>query len=303
MKRAKKNVLEAPEGYTFGVSEEDSGELKIKLIPTVVTEYSGNYTHPPIPEGWEHVEGEWNNGFVIQDSKGNQFVWIPVGFLDANGTLDGTNFSEKFGRRNYQDDEFSDDEFNEEMGEELHKQWESVQKYGGFYISRYNISRSETGEAKSVKEVMPWTNINWFDAMEAAKTFGDGVFVTSHLPFGAEYDSVLEWFIKSQARTTDEIASDSTKWGNFRNTRNAQHKVVKTGTCEEWSTNNIFDLAGNIDEWTQEKNESSDRVFRGGSYFNSGSNYPVAFRLCSNPGIYYDCTGFRATLFLRSTDH
>ena len=299
MKRSKKIVLEAPEGYTFGVSEEDSGELKIKLIPTVATEYSGNYTNPPIPEGWEHVEGEWNNGFVIQDSKGNQFVWIPVGFLDANGTLDGTNFFEKFGRRNYQDDEFSDDEFNEEMGEELHKQWESVQKYGGFYISRYNISRGKTGEAKSVKGAMPWTSINWFDAIEAAKTFGDGVSVKSHLPYGAEYDSVLEWFIKSKARTTEKIAIDSTEWGNFcRNIRNAQRKVAKTGKHEEWSTNNICDLAGNVDEWTQEQYESSNRVVRGGNYDVFGDDYPVSYRCYHYPNNYYYDTGFRATLFL-----
>ena len=82
------------------MSKKESGERIIELIPTVATEYSGNYTDPPIPEGWKHVVGEWNNGFVILDSKGNNFVWVPVGFLDANGTLDGTNFSEKFGRRN-----------------------------------------------------------------------------------------------------------------------------------------------------------------------------------------------------------
>ena len=85
-------VLDVPDGYTL---------------------YFGNYTNPPIPEGWEHVEGKWDTGLVIEDFKGNQFVWVPVGFLDANGTLDGTNFTEKFGRRNYQDDKFSDDEFNE----------------------------------------------------------------------------------------------------------------------------------------------------------------------------------------------
>lgn len=298
MKRSKRIVLEAPDGYTFGVSEEDSGELKIKLIPTVATVYSGNYTDPPIPEGWEYVEGDWNNGFTIQDSKGNQFVWVPVDFLDPNGTLDGSSCSEKFGRRNYQDDEFSDDGFNEELEGELRKQWQSVQKYGGFYISRYNISRSKTGEAKSVKGAMPWTNINWFDAMEAAKTFGDGVSVKSHLPYGAEYDSVLEWFIKSKARTTDEIASDSTQWGNFWNTKDSPRKVVKTGRCKEWSTNGIYDLAGNVDEWTQEKNKSSYRVFRGGNYCNNGNYCPVACRNYDNPFFNCDYTGFRATLFL-----
>jgi len=298
MKRYEKFVLEAEKGITFEVSEGTSeGELIIRAL-NIATANVYSTINPPIPEGWEHVEGEWNNGFVIQDSKGNQFVWVPVGFLDPNGTLDGSSCSEKFGRRNYRDDEFSDDEFNEELEEELHKQWESVQKYGGFYISRYNISQSKTGEAKSVKGAMPWTNINWFDAMEAAKTFGDGVSVKSHLPYGAEYDSVLEWFIKSKARTTDEIASDSTQWGNFWNTKDSPRKVVKTGRCKEWSTNGIYDLAGNVDEWTQEKNESSYRVIRGGFYNFNGYYYPVAYRYFNYPFNYYFYTGFRATLFL-----
>ena len=300
----KKIVLEAPEGYNFDVSSSEGGCLRITLIPTTTTEYSGNYTQPPIPEGWEHVEGEWNNGFVIQDSKGNQFVWVPVGFLDANGTLDGTNFSEKFGRRNYQDVEFSDGEYNEELEEELRKQWESVKKYGGFYISRYNISRSKTGKAKSVKGVMPWTNINWFDAMEAAKTFGDGASVKSHLPYGAEYDSVLEWFIKSQARTTEEIAIDSTEWGNFWNNKNAPREIVKTGTREEWSTNHICDLAGNVDEWTQEQKKNSCRVLRSANFNNNGDGYPVAYRWSDGPFDNYYYASFRATLFLaQHTDH
>ena len=296
MERTKKIVLEAPKGYHFVVSQEDCSGLKIRLIPTVATEYSGNYTDPPIPEGWEYVEGDWNNGFTIQDSKGNQFVWVPVGFLDPNGTLDGSSCSEKFGRRNYQDDEFSINQFHEELEEELQ---ESVQKYGGFYISRYNISRSKTGEAKSVKGAMPWTNINWFDAMEVAKTFGDGVYVTSHLPFGAEYDSVLEWFIKSGKRSKEEIANDSTQWGNFRNTRNAPWQIVKTGTREEWFTNNICDLAGNVAEWTQERNNSSFRIPRGGRFSNYGEGYPVAYRGCILPLKNNVSTGFRATLYIK----
>ena len=139
MKRYKTVILVAPEGNDFVVSQKDSGELRIKLIPTIDTEYPGDYTNPPIPEGWEHVEGEWNNGFVIQDSKGNQFVWVPVGMLDSNGIIVKGNrfelgplnnlntnepiyvndFSEKFGRRNYNDEEFSDNEFHEELEGEL----------------------------------------------------------------------------------------------------------------------------------------------------------------------------------------
>lgn len=261
---------------------------------------AGDYTNPPIPKGWEHVEGMWNNGLVIQDSKGNQFVWVPVGFLDPNGTLDGIHFSEKFGRRNYQNDYFSNDEFNEKLDDELREQCASVKMYGGFYISRYIISRNEkTGKAQSVQGEMPWTNIDYPDAMEAAKAFGDGVSVTSHLPFGSEFDSTLEWFIKSGARSQEDIAVDSTSWGNFWNTPNFHRGVVKTGSREEWCTNNICDVAGNVWKWTQEQNGSSDRVIRGGSCINIGNCYPAAYRHHNFPYHYYYYTGFRAVLYLK----
>ncbi|MCI8384735.1 MAG: hypothetical protein HFJ33_07815 [Clostridia bacterium] len=108
---------------------------------------SAHFFYLQIPEGYNHICGEWNNGFVIERcSDGSQFVWIPVGSLDSNGKLDGEKFSEKFGRRNYMNNEFSDDGFNEALNGELLEQLESVKKYGKFYISRYNISESSAGK-------------------------------------------------------------------------------------------------------------------------------------------------------------
>ena len=298
MGRYEKIVLEAEKGITFEVSEGTSGELIIRALNIATANvYSTNYVNPPIPEGYKHVCGEWNNGFVIERcSDGSQFVWIPVGSLDSNGTLDGKDFSEKFGRRNYMDDEFSDDEFNEALNDEL---LESVKRYGGFYISRYNISKSSEGKPQSVKGVMPWVNINFDDAKKVASTIEDNEVVKSHLTFGAEYDSVLEWFIKTEVKTLAEIAEDSTEWGNHWNTENSPRKVVETGSREEWCANNIYDFAGNVDEWTQEKNESSYRVIRGGNCSDSGDNFPVAYRGYDYPVGNYSDTGFRATLYIK----
>lgn len=157
MERVKKIVLEAENGITFKISEGTSGAITIKAMKnSTVNVYSTNYVNPPIPEGYKYVCGEWNNGFVIERFDGSQFVWIPVGSLNSNGTHDGEHFSEKFGRRNYRNDEFSDDEFNEPLNGELLKQLESVKKYGGFYISRYNISESSKGKPQSVKGAEPW---------------------------------------------------------------------------------------------------------------------------------------------------
>ena len=301
MKRYEKFVLEAEKGITFEVSEGTSGELIIRALNIATANvYSTNYVNPPIPEGYKHVCGEWNNGFVIERcSDGSQFVWIPVGSLDSNGTLDGEHFSEKFGRRNYMNDEFSADEFNEALNDELLEQLESVKKYGGFYISRYNISKSSEGKPQSVKGVMPWVNIYFDDAKKVASTIEDNEAVKSHLTFGAEYDSVLEWFIKTEVKTLAEIAEDSTEWGNHWNTENSPKKVVETGSREEWCANNIYDFAGNVDEWTQEQNESSYRVIRGGICYYDGDHYPVAYRGYHGPSNYWYCTGFRATLYIK----
>ena len=301
MKRYEKFVLEAEKGITFEVSEGTSEELIIRALNIATSDdCSENYADPPIPEGYKHICGEWNDGFVIERcSDGSQFVWIPVGSLDSNGTLDGEHFSEKFGRRNYMNDKFSDDEFNEALNDELLEQLESVKKYGGFYISRYNISKSSEGKPQLVKGIMPWVNINFDDAKKIASTIEDNEAVKSHLTFRAEYDSVLEWFIKTEVKTLAEIAEDSTEWGNHWNTENSPKKVVETGSREEWCANNIYDFAGNVDEWTQEQNESSRRVIRGGNCNFSGNNYPVACRYFGNHVIIYSFTGFRATLYIK----
>ena len=301
MKRYEKFVLEAEKGITFEVSEGTSGELIIRALNIATANvYSENYANPPIPEGYKYVCGDWKNGFVIErDSDGSQFVWIPVWSLDSNGTLDGVSFAEKFGRRNYRNNEFSEGEFHETLTGELAMQLESVKKYGGFYISRYNISKSSEGKPQSVKGVMPWVNINFDDAKKVASTIEDNEAVKSHLTFGAEYDSVLEWFIKTEVKTLTEIVEDSTEWGNHWNTENSPKKVVETGSREEWCANNIYDFAGNVDEWTQEQNESSRRVIRGGNCNFSGNNYPIACRYFGNHVIIYSFTGFRATLYIK----
>ena len=311
MERCEKIVLEAEKGITFNVSKRTSGELIIRALnsttanacsPNISTanEYSANYANPPIPKGYKHICGEWNNGFVIERcSDGSQFVWIPVGSLEPNGTIDGKNFSEKFGRRNYMNNKFSDDEFNEALNDKLLKQLKSVKKYGGFYISRYNISKSSEGRPQSVEGFMPWVSIDFYYAKKIASTIENIEAVKSHLTFGAEYDSVLEWFIKTKVKTLAEIARDSTKWGNYVNTENFPGKVVETGSREEWCANNIYDLAGNVMEWTQEQFGCGDRVVRGGNGEIPGWLYTAAYRGYEYPYRFGYKIGFRAALWIK----
>lgn len=228
----------------------------------------------------------------------DQFVWTPAGLLTANGTLDGIHFNEKFGRMNYRNDEFSEHVFREPLVGELLSQKESVDKYDGYYSSRYNISKDEeTGKPRSIKGADAWTNIDFPTVKEVASTMVQSKTVTSHLMYGAEYDTREKWVIESGTVTTKEIVEDSKELGNYYDNKNYPNKIVKTG--EDGCINNIYGFAGNLEEWTQEQAYSSDRVLRSGIYCNHGSSYPVAYRKSCYPNCFGNDISYRTTLCIK----
>lgn len=273
--------------------------------------YFKNFTNPPIPKSYHYVKGLWYNGFVIErDFDGSQFVWVPVGWLLRNGTLDSSgkgtiSFSEKFGRRiTYYTSEPNLNFFKEELTEEFKLQIKSVKKYGGFYISRFLISgevlsNSQEELIQSIKGAWPLRDLNFYTCYMYAQNMEKGPYVKSHLPFGAEYDSILEWFVKSKALTLNEITVDSTNLGNFSNTECSIQRVVKNGSFEESCINNIYDFGGNISEWTQEQYGNLYRVIRGGSCIDSGNIKHIAYHTPESPLASHFTTGFRASLYIK----
>ncbi len=51
-----------------------------------------------------------------------------------------------------------------------------------------------------------------------------------------------------------------------------------TGYSEYWKANNIYDLAGNCWEWTQEAYDTDSRASRGGVYYKDSSSCPASGR-------------------------
>ena len=320
--RYEKFVLEAEKGIKFDVSDGENGELIIRalMVDKPVTsevvkkearilqpEDSGlNYQNPPIPDGYRYVCGEWSHGFVIERiADGSQFVWVPVGFLPANGTIDGKTFDKQFGRRNYLDDKFelADDDdlvgYHEPETFDLSIQIRSVKKYGGFYISRYYISRNKkTGKPQSIKDEWPLNRINYDKASSIANSFERSSSVKSHILFGAEYDSVLEWFIASNVKTLQEIV------GVTKIEERHVDDYLQEGNREKHSINNIYDF-DLFRVWTKERRYEcmGPRLFkvaRGGFL----SNAPIAKRneyFANDPEAdsgYYNVFAFRVALWI-----
>lgn len=282
------NQAVVPPGWTVSGSEEEDKIIKGLILYR-------------IPEG--KVKGiNWNKKRKVERlrRKYDQLVWVPVNLLLPNGTLDGVNYCEKFGRRNYMKDKYIEDELSGELSEEVKSQIASVKtKYGGFYFSRYIISENRiNGKPRSVKGKKPWTKITDKEACKVIKGFERTKKIKSHIMYNIEYDSTLEWFVETKTRTISEIAKDSTNWGNYIESDDSPEKITNTGSNEKWCTNNVYDFAGNVKEWTQQEKENSSRTLRGGSIFDIMQSKPVIYCEYLWPLGNNIENGFRAVLYI-----
>ena len=75
--------------------------------------------------------------------------------------------------------------------------------------------------------------------------------------------------------------------------------LLTTGASDICKKMNIYDLAGNVSEWTLEyaADTYSPCAARGGSYFNDGSNSPASNRSSGGTAVSRDYIGFRPSLF------
>ena len=160
----------------------------------------------------------------------------------------------------------------------------SVEKYGGFYIGRY-----ETGDLSKEQVVVQKGNTDiesqtWYAMYEKCKTLSDNNNnIETGMIWGNQWDRTLMWLMECNAenpetgKTKEEVISDSTSWGNYRNatftytnssgvtaTKNENSITrIPTGSTEYTKANNIYDLAGNVTDWTMEAYYTSSRVCRG----------------------------------------
>ena len=95
---------------------------------------------------------------------------------------------------------------------------------------------------------------------------------------------------------------DSTGMGWYED--NSGDNPQKTGTDIGNKGSNqvkkIYDLAGNVGEWTMESYYNETRVDRGGTYGHTGSDSPASRRDYKAPSFSNSYYGFRPTLFLNS---
>ena len=243
----------------------------------------------PVPKGFTYKEGTKDTGLVIQDEKGNEFVWVPA--TESTYRKD-TSFPGVTPTR--------DDTLPNGIKDET----ADVVKYGGFYIGRYEagIPEGDTSPSNKIgipvskKDATVWTNINYTNAKASAENMISNEYVQTGLLTGKAWDTICHW-IKS-----DDELKDSRTYGNYNDSlapANENSGTKRTaGFNENWKVKNIYDLAGNVWEWTSEA-YSSISISRGGSYDYGGSDFPVSCRDRDSASGANGVTGFRLRLYIK----
>ncbi len=203
---------------------------------------------------------------------------------------------------------------------------------GGFWIGQYEAGSSiirKDGNAELtmpvVKEgVYPYNYITCSNAQIQTAKMNSGSY-TSSLMFGIQRDLVLKYLEISQKLAVEEITSDSKNWGNYSNSNfsivkgeysedygatfrpiNGSYEKVgdksvllTTGATDRNSRMNIYDLAGNVFEWTLERSNKTSNpcADRGGMFNYSGSEGPASYRGSSSTSYNFFNSGFRPALY------
>ncbi|MDD2376825.1 MAG: hypothetical protein PHD15_05225 [Clostridia bacterium] len=254
--------------------------MEVVAVNVIATENStvngqaATYQNPIIPTGFKAINDgtvwptDWNTGLVIEDASGNQFVWVPV---DGENVSYAKNFTypTNYGATSLNT---TDDELPDEVTSETNQ----ITKYGGFYIARYEAGNS-SNILVSKKNATVWSNISYDNAKLNSELMYTTSEVKSGIITGTQWDTTMEWINDS-----GKSVIDSRTWGNHSNSLNPADVVgygsrQVAGYSEYWKSNNIYDLAGNVWEWTNEI-YSSYRICRGDDFAFGGNEVPASFR-------------------------
>lgn len=254
-----------------------------------LTKVISQYNNPVIPDGFKKVETDnaswnldeqgnpkgWNDGLVIEDEKGNQFVWVPC-------TIDGINNTVKYSRyivnnkdlMPVTDNKLYDNILNQnkacyfvesdQINNEIYK---SIEKNQGFYIGRFEtgiengdllpLTNDYTSDSFTLWQngtpiikanCKVWNYITRYKAEEISKNFYNSNNVQSSLITSFCFDTALKWISNS----IPDFCINSQNYGNYNDIKKDDSGHILTGTDKKYMYKNIYDMAGNMREFTTE---------------------------------------------------
>ena len=200
---------------------------------------------------------------------------------------------------------------------------------------------SSTAKPTSKANEIPWYHADYFTAVEMSyRMYKDHSSVTSGLVTGTMWDVMVQYIASSSEYTS------SGAWGNYNNSSinldrgyytnvnssgttdgfkavtsgqksgtritNYPSVLLSTGASDEAKRKNVYDVAGNLWEWTTEASyvtnysnysktnfDVNTHMLRGGSFYNDYGSCPGCFRNCVCAANTDTTRGFRVALYIK----
>ena len=167
----------------------------------------------------------------------------------------------------------------ENLQAEYKEMVEGVNAKGGFWVGRYETSsmvNEKTQDATNVIKVVKGTtnginNVDWYRMYAQQKNYDDLKLtksnnVKSSMIWGSQWDQIMIWMKDIENGENYYYITNSAGMGNFNlsgvdDGYDDPNNPAETGCFD---VKNIFDLAGNVYDWTLEANGTSSRVLRRG---------------------------------------
>ena len=173
----------------------------------------------------------------------------------------------------------------------FNKMVENVKKNKGFFVSRYELGNLHGDVPVSKAKQEDISDLSWVDGYNLIKKMYNNKNYSAEMLWGCQYDAIMVWMYYSGVKekyfveNTDEIC-------------NRTFKILPTANSSSYAQKNIYDIIGNVYEFTQEAAYTSSRICRGGSYDYESSVSTNNMLIREQRGIMneYSNVGFRAYL-------
>ena len=298
-----------------GFNEEEVKKVEITEKGLYVAKYL-----PTIPNGFtasQATEEKYiNTGLVIYEGDTeindenvataretrNQFVWIPVDDINEfkRQSFYSSSLSSSF------KEPYEGENADPLEAEEYEVMYESVKKYHGFYIARYETSKNESGKAQSIGNKDPWVNMAWSSSMNNLYSGAVGASrnmykkneseikdkdAISTLVYGVQWDQTVRFIEKNYPGISKE---NNSSYGNYGN-----NPKIYTGSNQLYKQNNIYDMCGNVREWTMEAYLPENNRVRRGGYCGKDNNDTISIRTPNGAHANDSYFGFRIALYIK----
>ena len=293
-----------------------------------------------VPGGFNIAEDSGTKveeGIVIEDDNGNQFVWIPVGEYNVSTTISSTGkLTNELSRRTFTesgstlvngDDAiagpnaeteneyyYGEGNTNSVAKDQIDAFKTSSTTNKGFYIGRYESGTEIERTAKTDPLTTPLVQANKYpyvyvtrdEAKQQAEAMYNGnEFVTSELISSYAWDTALNFICQVNEEGYLLATTTDSTYGNIGTSNRTQTGAYRVDEEASDKYSNVFDMLGNCDEWTTEYSSytsdgnSCPCVARGGNF--NFSNYYEAYRYYSSTSGSDNSGSFRIQLYINET--